>query len=47
MDTENDVKTITLQCLHTLNDTMEKVDAKKKTDFWHTEAFRTYVLIRL
>ena len=28
-------------------DTMEKADAKKKTEFWHTEAFRTYVLIRV
>ena len=28
-------------------DTIEKADAKKKTEFWHTEAFRTYVLIRV
>ena len=24
---------------------IEKADPKKKTEFWHTEAFRTYVLI--
>ena len=28
-------------------DTIEKADAKEKTEFWHTEAFRTYVLIRV
>ena len=28
-------------------DTIEKEDAKEKTEFWHTEAFRTYVLIRV
>ena len=28
-------------------DTIEKADAKKKTEFWHTKAFRTYVLIRV
>ena len=28
-------------------DTIEKADATEKTEFWHTEAFRTYVLIRV
>ena len=27
--------------------TVKEADAKKKTDFWHTEAFQPWVLIRV
>ena len=37
----------TYQLLCEAFNTMKKEDAKKTTDFWHSGAFKTYLLIRV